>query len=186
MKSYKVTIEILSYWHAGSGHGTKGDLDATVLRDSRDLPYLPGRTLKGLLREGMRHSALQNEVETDLLFGRAAEDKDPAGSSPGSLRFTDARLPENLAKSLASDPAIGAQLYDSVSATALDEGGQAKDGSLRVSEVAVPVTLEATVTQTDEKEVLSTLREAASFVRALGSHRHRGLGRCRIQVEPAN
>ena len=186
MRNYKVTVEILSYWHAGSGHGAKGDLDATVLRDARGLPYLPGRSLKGLLREGMRHAALQSGNEADALFGKPAADGNPSGSKPGSLRFSDARLPAEAGSALGNDPKLEAQLFDSVASTALDDSGQARDHSLRVVEVTVPMTLEATITQTGEGDALETLGEAASFIRSLGSHRHRGLGRCRIQVQPAN
>src|SRR5690625_450439 len=46
-------IQIFSYWHTGSGMGKGPELDATVIRDSTGLPYLPGRTIKGLLREAL-------------------------------------------------------------------------------------------------------------------------------------
>ena len=173
MKHYKATIEIMNYWHVGSGHGSKGDLDATVLRDANQLPYLPGRTLKGLLREGMRNLALVEEKaaeQTEILFGKAATEGDHHGSQPGSLRFTDARLPETLSKAFnASDnpESLRQGLFDSVSSTSIDDEGQAKDKSLRTIEVAVPMQLEATITQTGEDDPLELIEKAASYIRTL-------------------
>ena len=192
MKHYKATIELLSFWHVGSGHGSKGDLDTTVLRDANKLPYLPGRTLKGLLREGMRHLALIEEdadSQTQSLFGKAAEEGDFHGSEPGSLRFTDARIPKDVAAAFTTSKQrekLTEGLFDSISSTALEENGQARNQSLRTIEVTVPMQLEATITQTGEDDALPALDKAASFIRALGSHRHRGLGRCTIKIEPQN
>ena len=47
-----VDFSILSYWHAGSGQGRSAVSDALVQNDRNGLPFLPGRTVKGLLREG--------------------------------------------------------------------------------------------------------------------------------------
>ena len=86
MEILKLTVEILSYWHAGSGLGRGADLDALVLRNGDDLPYLPGRTLKGLLREAfmiceeMGHAQKGRTAE---LFGLDA--------APPSIRDFDQR-----------------------------------------------------------------------------------------------
>ena len=47
----RLRFEIQSFWHAGSGRGDGAVADATVLRSRAGLPILPGRTVKGLLRE---------------------------------------------------------------------------------------------------------------------------------------
>ena len=52
MHSIKIdmTISFLSKWHCGSGEG--GILaDRLVSRDSRNCPYIPGSTLKGVVRD---------------------------------------------------------------------------------------------------------------------------------------
>ncbi|MEJ2682664.1 MAG: RAMP superfamily CRISPR-associated protein [Gammaproteobacteria bacterium] len=46
-------ITFLDYWHAGGSHGQGFHTQATVARDHDGLPYLPGRTLKGLLRDAV-------------------------------------------------------------------------------------------------------------------------------------
>lgn len=52
--------------------------------------------------------------------------------------------------------------------------------SLRTIEVTVPLILEAEIAFQDKPDAyaLSCLEKACSLVRAIGSHRNRGLGRC--------
>jgi hypothetical protein len=61
-----------------------------------------------------------------------------------------------------------------------------KDRSLRIIEVAVPVTLHATVhVMDDAPDAAALLRAGLGFLRGLGSHRRRGLGRARFALEEA-
>ena len=46
---YKVTF--LDYWHLSSGLTSGSKLDSTVVKDKDGLPFIPGKTIKGLLRE---------------------------------------------------------------------------------------------------------------------------------------
>ena len=46
---YKVTF--LDYWHLGSGLSAGSKLDSTIIKDENGLPYVPGKTIKGLIRE---------------------------------------------------------------------------------------------------------------------------------------
>ena len=45
----KITIDLLSDFHIGTGSGRGRSTDATILRDSNGVPYLPGSTIKGLV-----------------------------------------------------------------------------------------------------------------------------------------
>ena len=51
MKSKFLKIEFQSDWHIGSGAGIPGSVDRQVLRDSQGFPYIPGKTLTGILRD---------------------------------------------------------------------------------------------------------------------------------------
>lgn len=51
MSNYKLKIRLLSDTTFGRGDGVAGIIDQEVEHDSYGLPYLRGRTLKGLLRE---------------------------------------------------------------------------------------------------------------------------------------
>ncbi len=45
-----LTINLTSRWHAGSGEGSMA-VDRNIRRDSNNQPYIPGSTLKGIIRE---------------------------------------------------------------------------------------------------------------------------------------
>src|SRR5690606_24392052 len=53
MKHRWIELELLSPWHVSSGRGRGASADLTVVRSSGGLPYLPGRALRGLLREAV-------------------------------------------------------------------------------------------------------------------------------------
>ena len=47
----KYKVIFFTDWHCGSGLAAGADVDALVIKDSDGLPYIPGKTMKGLLRE---------------------------------------------------------------------------------------------------------------------------------------
>ena len=49
----RARFELLTYWHAGTGRGDGERADAVVQRTADGLPFLPGRTVKGLLRHAV-------------------------------------------------------------------------------------------------------------------------------------
>lgn len=190
MKTYTLTIDLLSYWHAGSGHGAKGDVDALVLRDTAGFPYLPGRTLKGLLRDAL--CEMGGEADALRLFGQPATQGRNHGSLPGLLAVDDARLPEVERTWIEQSPdpdGLKAQLFDSVASTAISASGVARSKTLRLIEVTLPVTLTASLTPIMEDALpatdLALLTQACGLIRQLGAHRHRGLGRCRLSLNPS-
>ena len=190
----RVGFELLTWWHAGSGRGDGERADAVVQVSSAGLPYLPGRTVKGLLRAA---AGTVGTAERDLAawFGSAllgtgervkALEEARFLTEAGALRFSSATLGpawEAYARSLPTQEPLR-PLFALLATTAVDHGtGTARDRSLRTIEVAAPMTLSATVEGPDEDGWLSALRSAAPFVRSLGSGRNRGLGRVRVTVE---
>jgi hypothetical protein len=105
----------------------------------------------------------------DLWFSNATLGRDDAGRAAW-----EAWAPGNIDKV--------AELYGELASTAIDERGLAKEGTLRVIEVAVPLTLYADVICDDEQSFRS-LETALPLLRALGSHRTRGLGRASFVLE---
>ncbi len=93
----KATIKLLSPLHVGSGRSVTIDTVvgkagsnlvpevAGIVRDTKELPYLPGTTVKGLLR---RLAEARKEVDADRLFGRIKSD---GGGVPGSVTVFGAR-----------------------------------------------------------------------------------------------
>ena len=44
-------LEFFSYWHCGSGLSAGADVDLLTIKDEDGFPFVPGKTIKGLLRE---------------------------------------------------------------------------------------------------------------------------------------
>ena len=50
-KTINITIRFFSQWHCGSGTSAGADVDELVVKDKNGMPFIPGKTLKGLIRE---------------------------------------------------------------------------------------------------------------------------------------
>ena len=53
-----------SDWHVGSGAGIPGSVDRQVLRDEEGFPYVPGKTLTGVLRDAAEWIADVRDADT--------------------------------------------------------------------------------------------------------------------------
>ncbi|MFZ1413175.1 MAG: RAMP superfamily CRISPR-associated protein [Defluviicoccus sp.] len=154
-----LTIDIRSWWHAGTGRGGGEDADAVVERDHDGLPFLPGRHVKGLLRDAafrLEHwGALQSDT-TRLLFGNDPEAERELNhegfrrdTHEGGLRISNATLPLSVRAQLrkAEKGTSRAALFGSLANTAIDEArGVAKSKSLRRTEVTIPLRLTSNIT----------------------------------------
>lgn len=179
-------IEILSYWHAGTGLGLGVLADAITLKDENHLPYLPGKTLKGLFREAFQILEDSENIPsntTTKYFGEATTpDNEIINAESGCCFFTNANISKELKNYLLSDTNQRDCLYETISSTKLDDKGMAEDKSLRTIEVCMPVTLSGII-ETQDNTSLDYFQKAAGLIRSLGSHRHRGLGRCKVTVK---
>lgn len=54
---FTIQIHMISDWHIGSGTG-RGEIDSEVQRDVDGLPYIPAKSLTGILRDGCEQIAL--------------------------------------------------------------------------------------------------------------------------------
>jgi hypothetical protein len=191
MRDGRIIFDILDYWHAGAGHGGGRKLDAVVRRSPAGLPIIPGRTVRGLLRDVVRQSECFGALEqgtTETVFGSELESRDRFETREGLLRLSTAELPgdwETYAQTHEGRASLDG-FFCGLSNTAIGNNGQVVDHSLRHTEVAIPLELVATwhvreaSAHTQAFEVLTT---AAPLLRAFGRSRHRGLGRVEIRVE---
>jgi CRISPR/Cas system CSM-associated protein Csm3 (group 7 of RAMP superfamily) len=184
--SGSIEFEFMDFWHCSAGHGSGRYLDAVVIRSPAGLPIVPGRTVKGLLRDVVRQCEALGHIEAgtcEKLFGTALGE-DRFATEPGSFFVGDATLPtgwESFARSPEGNGYIDA-FYDQLSSTSLDEDRTARDRTLRRVEVAVPVTLSARWTCEDPDLARATLARALPLLRRLGSGRHRGFGRVQVKL----
>ena len=205
-----VVLDLCSYWHAGTGRGAGPELDAVCFRSAAGLPMLPGRTLRGLLRDALTRAAAVGAL-TDMqwtagdpvewCFGTgldagsgddrvARQEEARFRTVPGHLHISSALLGRTEAESAqweqwAAD-GYGARiehLFRPFASTKVAADGMGEDKTLRAVELAVPMRLRATIDGPDAPGWLSLLQTAAPLLRSLGSHRNRGLGRVTVTIE---
>lgn len=181
MKKIKYKIEMLSDWHVGSGLDAGANADSVVLKDDQNLPYISGKTIKGLLKDSLldiTEVGHQNEVvsKIEVFFGKVNKDK---STTSGSLFFSNATLEEKEQEDITTNN-LSIYLYKNIASTRIDEKGIAKKNSLRTMEVCIPVALEGEISG---KEIdTEVLEMAMKWTRHLGVNRNRGLGRCKFSI----
>lgn len=187
------SIELFSYWHAGSGLQGGSDAHTTVIKDRDGLPFLPGKTLKGLLRDAAQSlQELGDDKVTAPFVSEVFGGKNThyaAQKKVHSSFFTDAYLGDQVRQQLRGqtpDPMrLRAMLFDRLASTAIDERGQAQQGTLRQMEVVVPLTLYAMIHDfPDSATHRLAITRCMQWVKHLGVNRTRGLGRCQLMLLP--
>lgn len=176
MSTIKYEIEFFSNWHCGSGLAAGADVDALVVKDKDRLPYIPGRTIKGLLREAA--STLTDDQETiGRVFGVSGdEDSHHVGAS----FFSNAVLSHTERKYII-DKELQPYLFETFSSTRIDEKGIAQDHSLRKIETVVPCMLNGEILNVPD-DTVQMIEDAMHFIKRLGTGRNRGYGRCKITI----
>lgn len=174
----KYQIIFFSNWHCGSGLSAGADLDALVVKDSDNLPFVPGRTVKGLLREAAEEIYGNSEL-LNVLFGVSSDqEKNDNLSRTGKAFFSSATLADSdvIVRDKLQD-----YLYQSVASTSIGDDGIAKDHSLRKTETVIPLTLEGQILNVPA-EAKEMLTNAMAYVKRMGTGRTRGLGRCKMKI----
>ena len=204
MNTYWLCFSLLSEATFGRGEGVAGLVDQEVDHDNLGLPYLDGRTLKGLLNEECANvlHALERRLKQDALerWYRAAA---ALFGGPGStladaacLRVGPAQLPADLADAVRQavetrDARLtAADILASLTAirhqTAVDAATGVPDrGTLRAMRVVLRDTpFEARLTFTAEPgaDDLALLAACTVALRRAGTGRNRGRGRLRATL----
>ncbi|MFA0465419.1 RAMP superfamily CRISPR-associated protein [Vibrio breoganii] len=185
----KLIIDIESDWHVGSGEEAGAYADSLTLKSPSNLPYLPGKSLKGLLKTYLRLAMSNNWLSHDdfsLLFGTEGQEQ----SSQGLLQVTNAELSSGEQVYLTSTPGATKCLYRVLQFTAIEHTSQvAKETSLRSMEVAVPMRLVAMISLNtshpsfDSKHQASLLKivgQSAKLISNIGAKKYRGLGKANV------
>lgn len=194
MTTLELHLKLLSDATFGRGDGVAGLVDVEVEHDAYGLPFLRGRTLKGLLVEecsnilyGLRNHAQHGELVTAArrLFGSPGSNLDTAGI----MRVGAAQLPQDLREAVRAaidtKTLTASDVLESLTAirrqTAVDAAnGTPDEGSLRAVRV---ILREAHFTaQLDFVDKLSgtelaLLAACVKGFRRAGTGRNRGLGR---------
>jgi len=185
MSSYILTFDIKSDWHIGNGQEGGAYADALVVKNHLNLPYLPGKSIKGLLRQAFQ-TAIENKWFGDestlaTLFGCES-----AGEhSQGALQIGSAQLSEHETDFLLENKTAIKHLFKVLQSTSIDnKTGVAKQGSLRSMEIVVPMQLQAEITlNTELVNFQKWLKDAITLVTEFGAKRHRGLGQVTVTCQ---
>lgn len=198
MSKYKLKIKLLSDTTFGRGDGVAGIVDQEVEHDPYGLPYLRGRTLKGLLSEecdNLIYTLSDNkeywQKVSSSLFGKAGSGLDIMAA----VHIGNAQLPLDLQQAVAhaiqANELTSQQVLSSLTSvrkqTAIDaKTGVADEGSLRSARVVLresefvsDLFFEA---QIIEEDMLTLLAVGALSLRHLGSGRNRGRGYVRCTL----
>lgn len=176
MSNIKYTIEFYSQWHCGSGLSAGADVDALVVKDKDDMPYVPGKTIKGLVREAVENLMQFTRADKSGLIEQAFG---KGGETTGCAHFGNAELDAKERDAIVK--ANAAQfLYNKVTTTAISDEGTAQDHSLRSIETVVPCTLYGEITGVPE-ELAGDIVRSFGLIKRIGHKRTRGLGRCDIR-----
>ncbi|HPM01044.1 MAG TPA: RAMP superfamily CRISPR-associated protein [Candidatus Cloacimonadota bacterium] len=189
MSDFMYQIRFLTDWHCGSGLTSGADVDALVIKDTNQLPFIPGKTIKGLFREAAEQIA---HYETDKnkwdhfileVFGKGAEKNDKNNAQRSLSHFSNVVLSEYLqmefTKSANDKDLLTPFLYRKITSTKIDKNGIAAERSLRKVEVTVPLVLYGKVTDVKD-EYKAFLIKCAKYIKRMGTNRNRGLGACVI------
>jgi len=156
----KYTLTFFDYWHLSSGLSAGAKLDSSVVKDSNDLPFAAGKTIKGLVREMAEE------------FGDV--------SAIHKAYFSNAILDNDLQEEIVSNK-LQENLYDIIAATKIGDDGLAEDKSLREIEVVVPLTLYGEIRDIPDS-FKESLKKSLKLIKRMGLNRNRGLGRCEFRI----
>lgn len=200
---YTLQFNILSYWRVGTGQGIGTLLDEKCHRDLNQLPCIPGRSVKGLLRDAIWRLEKWGHVptgKTDSLFGTRTkareeiineqENNEPGRNItiPGRLRVSNAQFDDELRnyfiwlRTNQHKDFINftKHLFRNIHATAMKDGVADKK-TLRSLEVTIPMKLYAPLSiKNIEEDDIGTIEKGLPLIRSIGAGRNRGLGRVSV------
>ncbi|HKJ38878.1 MAG TPA: RAMP superfamily CRISPR-associated protein [Anaerolineales bacterium] len=198
MAPSKIRITIQSAATFGRGDGVAGLVDREIEHDENGLPYLRGKTLKGLLAESAENIVFALGDDTnwrtakDTLFGKPGQ----GNGTRGTLHLGDATLTEGLRSALQAEIEAKALTAEDIlhgltgirRQTAMNEYGAPEHASLRSMRVLLPgVVLEADIHIDDPTdEQLSLLTAACLDLRRAGTGRNRGRGHVLVELDDAS
>ena len=207
-----IKVQFTSDWHIGDGRGIQGLMDRRVIRHPTDqLPYIPAKTLTGLLRDACEQlaSTLDYGREEPLaqhwvqcLFGGGHKFEPSGETSDGKVQthlapdfsrvfIQEARFSPKLRAAIKQYPSVEQALTFIKPGIKVNEHGVAEDQMLRFDEVVVGgvslhsnlnVQCEESWAQKHNDFVKAFLIAGAALIERMGSKRRRGFGRCRVGI----
>ena len=196
MTTIEFEVAFESDWHIGTGVGHFGHLDRTYARDEDGLPFIPAKSIVGLLRLSMSQIVHGLDSGASGPWHRASEwllGSEPNQESttatfresprPAHLHVGRAMISSELASVLTSRAELKSSLSVVRPGVKLSELGTALDRHLRFTEMApAGLVLKGSCSLPDGTPdgAVALVVGALENIRAIGHGRRRGGGRCQI------
>ncbi len=168
----------------GNGMSLPGKEDISVLHDDQGFPYYKGSAFKGIFREELQNLiAWTKEESADLQcllasLGIAGDDE-----ISNKLRFHDFQISPRVKASVDIDNPQ--EILEAITYlrtfTALNEGGTAKAGTLRIARCIYAGVSFYGAIECDEED-RNGVEEVLPLIKWVGTMRNRGFGRVRITI----
>lgn len=177
-----IKIEFLSFWHTGSGLSGGVIADAMVHKTKEGFPLIPGKTIKGLLKDSAMvlketNTGLVSDDFIETIFGSTDHHESTV------THFSNSYLSKGLREEILENKNLLPYLFQNIASTAIDEQGQAVDFSLREIEATVPLVLVSKITGFPEApSFMEQLEYCCKYIKRIGTKRHRGFGRCNWSI----
>lgn len=162
------SIQFLDFWALGSGFSGGSKYDSAVIVDENGLPFIPGKTIKGILRQNAEMLFDKNSDFIKSCFGFE-------GDGRSICHFSNLVLTSSVGdyKHL---------LFSNITNIKIDESGITKDGSLREMEVVLPLKMDGEIIFETPK-FMDEMKTCIKTLRRMGLKRNRGLGRLKAMVK---
>jgi len=200
-----IKINLTSDWHIGSGAGIPGDIDSLVQKDQDGLPYIPAKTLTGILRDACELVAfgLDNGAENgawqkwvDYLFGeqptlkKEAKEEIEIAPRHAALSIRPAYFSQPLREVVKNKLSVRNALTFVKPGISIDaDSGCAIENFLRFEEVVrsgavleAKCELNLPPDKKQKEAAYALLVAGAKFVERLGGKRRRGSGKCELVI----
>jgi CRISPR-associated protein Csx10 len=187
-------IEFETDWHIGSGAGIPGSIDRTVLKDKSGLPYVPGKTLTGILRDSAELVAsVRDRAENGSRWDKALKslfvgDQPTQGEELtfAKIGVEDAVFSDSLKNIFLCQESLRQALFIVQPGIKINRAtGRTEEEHLFSREEArggcalhAKVNIEETLSPEEEK----LLGDAIKATRRIGGHRRRGAGQCKLSL----
>ena len=190
MESKFLKVEFQSDWHIGSGAGIPGSVDRQVLRDSQGFPYIPGKTLTGILRDAAEFIAeIRGDSYKNLpseLFGNQPEThggENDTAAKKAKIGVSSAEISKDIRDYIFENDLKSALFYvqPGIKISPLT-GCTEKEHLFFIEKVRRECVLYAEVIFFQELSEIENklLNDSVKAVRRLGGKRRRGAGECKL------
>jgi len=191
--SLEIRVAFTSDWHIGTGAGGDEGADRAVVRDRHGFPYVPAKSLTGVLRDAAETiaTALGDGWPgwVELLFGSQPTEESGAvtrAPQPAAVSIRAAHVSPTLAATFTTAEQRARLTHVKASVSIDPTTGTARDRQLSFTEMARPVSLYGSVTidldEPSRSTALALLVASCRYVESIGGKRRKGAGRCVVEI----